>query len=165
MPSKNTWANRVANVSSLITRYLTMASIRRSPHHSPFKFVHVQCISFNRICCHFNCCCLSVLFVSLPVALIPIYLFLFDHPQFCFCYVWFALFDYSVFVYLIIQCYFLSWYWNCVQVFQSPFQQPSSKSINIIHKTAPSFVLIEEARAYYHHRHLWYIWNQYLQAG
>jgi hypothetical protein len=40
------------------------------------------------------------------------------------------------------------------QLFWTPYQQPTSKSINIIHQTAPSFVLIQELRAYYHHRHL-----------
>ncbi len=51
------------------------------------------------------------------------------------------------------------------QVFQFPYQQPSSKSINIIHQTVPSFVLVQEARAYYHHRHKWDIRNQFLQIS
>ncbi len=85
---------------------------------------------------------LSVLFISLPVASIHINLFLFDHHfQFCFCFVQFDLFDYPVFDYSIIQFFFCPDTEIVFQVFWSPYQEPSSKSINIIRKTAPSFVL------------------------
>ncbi len=67
---------------------------------------------FNCVHCRFICCCLSVLFVSLPVASIHIHSF--DHLQSCFCFVRSTLFEYSVFNYSLIQGYFLSWYWNCI---------------------------------------------------
>ncbi len=78
---------------------------------------------------------------------------LFYFHSFCFAFVWFALFDYSMLHYLYIQCIFCPDTGNVFQVFWSPQQQPSGKSINIIHQTAPSFVLVWEVRAYYHQRH------------
>ncbi len=120
----NTWPNRVAAVSSVITRNLTLAkgqstfnlqiclcSVHRSIILLPvylLLFISIVCLSFTRFC--------SLLFDLL-------------------------LFDYSVFDYLILQCYFLFLYWHCIPdilIHKTTYQQPSGKSINIIHK---SFVL------------------------
>jgi hypothetical protein len=88
--------------------------------------------------------------------LLPVYLLLFTSCysfscQLCrqafirfspvlFCLVRSALFDYSC---LIIQCHFLSCYWNCIPGISILFyDQPSGRSRNIIYQTAPFFVLV-----------------------
>jgi hypothetical protein len=60
----NSQANRVAIVSSVITRYLTLAK-HRMVTTCPQYFFYVQYISFNCIHCQFICCCLSVVICHL----------------------------------------------------------------------------------------------------
>ncbi len=81
----------------------------------------------------------QLLFVSFPVVLIHIDMFLFDYLQFYFC-----LFVYSVLSSVLI-LEFYSTYFN------PTLHQPSGKSINIIHKTVPSIVFVQEARTYYNY--------------
>jgi hypothetical protein len=140
----NTWVNRVAIVSSAITRYLTLANIGWSPFTLQYLFVFSASV-FNRICCQFICCCLTVVFITLPVVFIHVHSLLFDCLHFASvcstCFVWL----FSVISVLILELY--------SKYFNPTYHQPSSKPINIIHQTAPSFVLVQEARACYNHRH------------
>jgi hypothetical protein len=106
----------------------------------PSVFVHVQCISFQSLfVASLSAVIHQLLFDILPVVFrIRIHLFLFNYLQFCFCFVLSVLIDYSVFNYSVS-------YWNCIpgiSIHITPCQQPSSKSLNIIHQTAPSFVLV-----------------------
>ncbi len=54
----NTWANRVAIVNSVITRYLTLANFGRSQFN--LWIVHVQWISYSYLFASFSCHCSSV---------------------------------------------------------------------------------------------------------
>ncbi len=55
----NTRANRVAIFCSAITRCLTLENIGWSPFTLQYLFMFGASV-FNRICCQFICCCLSV---------------------------------------------------------------------------------------------------------
>jgi hypothetical protein len=106
-------------------------------HHSAFGIVYVQCIS---LCCQFICCCLSVV-----IRLCQLLWFTFIH--FCLIIsnsvsVLFNLLSSTIQCTRLFSSTFCSDTGLVFQVFWSPYQQPSSKSINIIHKTPPSFVLV-----------------------
>jgi hypothetical protein len=67
--------------------------------------------------CQFVCCCLSVLFISLPVASIQSHSFLFDHlpTLFLFCSIC------SVWLFSVrLLNYSVSWYWNCIPGILTP---------------------------------------------
>ncbi len=120
----NTWANRVAIVSSVITKIFNpckywMVTTQPSVYmfsESVFVLIHCQ--------------------FSVIIHL----LFNFNSLLFCFCSihsVW--LFSVQLFV---SQCIFWFWYWNCIPGILIPYLQTTiQQSINI-HQTAPSFVLV-----------------------
>ncbi len=129
----NTRANNVAIVSSVITKIFNTCqywTVTTQP------FVHM----FSGISAYF--------------CLLPISLFICCSTFICFpflCSIHFVvLFCVQLFVnsvnfsVLILELYSRYFY---------PITTTIRQSINIIHQTAPSFVFIYEARAYYHHRH------------
>jgi hypothetical protein len=94
----NTQANRVSIVSSVITRYLTLANKGQSTFH-PSVFVHVQFSVYPLlfICCYSTYCQLFSDFLSF---------LLFDYLWYYFCLVRSVFFDYSVsFSVLILELY------------------------------------------------------------
>ncbi len=140
----NTWANRFVMVSSVITRYLTLANTGQSPFPLQFYSIHFQCISISSLfVVRLSAVIYQLLFEILPIV--------FAFTFICFCSitsnsasVLFHLFCLIIHC-LIIQCHFLFWYWNCIPdiwIHRAAYHQPSGKSINIIHKSAPSFVLV-----------------------
>jgi hypothetical protein len=125
----NTWANRVAIVSFVTTRYLFLTNIGQSLFNLQICLCSGK--QFNRIRCQFSCYCLSV------------YLFFKSFNSVLFC---------MISLCLIIQCsniLLLSViFCSDTELYSRYFDpknhkhQPSGKSINIIHQTAPSFVLV-----------------------
>jgi hypothetical protein len=122
----NTCANRVAIVSCVITIHFTLANMGESPFNLQICLCSVK--PFNRNWCQFSCYCFSVQYIH----------FLSHSILFCFVRSAFVqLFVNSVlFSDLILKLY--SKYFNP----QNHKHQPSGKSINIMHQTAPSFVLL-----------------------
>jgi hypothetical protein len=93
----NAWANYVAIVSSAITNIFNLCK-----HWTDTIQPSVFCVQWISVYSYLSlvfCYCSSVLF---------------DFHLLCSVFVRFALFDYSVFNYLFMQCYFLSWYQNCI---------------------------------------------------
>jgi hypothetical protein len=124
----NTWATRVAIVSSVITRYLTLVNIRQSRFNLQICLCSVN--QFHCIGCQF-----SAIVYQLSDS------HSFDSVLFCL--IWFCLTIQGSITWLF-SVIFCSDSGIVIQEFlahSTHKKQPSSKSINIIHHTAPYFVL------------------------
>jgi hypothetical protein len=94
MPHNKTQANRIAMVSFVITRYLTLGNTGWSLITLHYLFMFSVSVS--------NCYSLPVYLLAVVIQhlacsfLISLHLFLFDYPRICFCFVLFVSFDFSV---------------------------------------------------------------------
>jgi hypothetical protein len=116
----NTRANRVEIVSSIITRYLTLAKHRMFTIHLSV-FVYVQWISFKSLfIARWYAVIRQLLFITLPVVWLTFIRFC-SITSFC-----------SIIRCSIIQCHFLFWYWNCIPGVLIPHitNHPASQQIS-----------------------------------
>ncbi len=129
----NTWANRAAIVSSVITKIFNPCKYQMVTTQ-PSVYLFSESV---------------LVFIHYQFSFIVHLLFNFHSLLFCFCSIcYFLLFFLRLFVYSvyfsvrILKLY--SRYFDPYMFLQTTIRQ----SINIINQTAPSFVLVQEARAY-----------------
>jgi hypothetical protein len=132
-----------------ITRYLTLTKIGWATFTLQFLFMFIRISSASLFVASFLFIIYQLLFITLPVVLYSDSFVLFDHFEFvsvsvlfCSVSIWLFVIQYSVlFSVLILKMY--SKYFNPHNNNHLASQQ------TWYHKTAPSFVLVKEARAYY----------------
>ncbi len=141
----------------MITRYLTHAKVGQSTFALQFCSCSIAFSSASLFVARLLLVIYQLLFNILPVVSYQHSFILLYHSKFASVSVLFVLFC-SIIRCSITQCY-VSRYFN-----RRNNIHPSSQ-LTSYNKTAPSFVSVQEARAYYNHKHQWDIRNQFLQLG